>query len=104
MDEKTIALVLGITGIISTLISSAMGLYFTAKARSSPLRELLFNKQLELMTQLVHTQELFRTFIMILSDKNQSNKEWAREELASQARIFFKAEHEAQQYYQQNYG
>ncbi|MGO9147509.1 MAG: hypothetical protein ACLQDF_14185 [Desulfomonilia bacterium] len=62
MEEKTITLIIGLAGIASTLIAGGLGSYFTARARSSPLRETLFSKQLELMTKVI--KELVVRFII----------------------------------------
>jgi hypothetical protein len=56
MDAATQNFVLAIAGLAATLISSALGLYFTARARTAPLRELLYSKQIDValrFTQLI---------------------------------------------------
>ena len=67
MDSNSVTLIIGLAGIIGTVIASSLGLYFTAKARSAPLRELLYAKQIELITQIAHKQARFRVYATILS-------------------------------------
>jgi hypothetical protein len=88
MDDKVVTLVVGLAGITATLISSGLGLYFLARARSAPLRESLFNKQLELVTKIIHKQERFRIFATILAGSDESFKELAREDIGSCVRDF----------------
>ena len=42
-------LIVGIVGILATLISSSLGLFFTAKARAAPQRDILFERQFDLL-------------------------------------------------------
>jgi hypothetical protein len=94
MDEKIITLIIGLAGIISTLISSGLGLYFIAKARSATIREALFQKQLELITKIVHHQERFRIFATILTDPDETHREVAREDIGTLLPNFVELEEE----------
>lgn len=81
MNSNIVTLIVGLTGIIATLIASGLGLYYTARARSSPMRELLYAKQLELISQIIHKQARFRIFATILSGDNPQFVLRAREDI-----------------------
>ena len=81
MDSNTVTLVVGLAGIFGTVIASGLGLFFTAKARSSPLRELLYEKQIDLITEIIHKQSGFRIYATILSGKDPTFKERARNDI-----------------------
>lgn len=90
-----VTLIIGLAGIIATLIASGAGLYFTAKARSSPLRETLFSKQVELLSRIVHKQSRFRVYATILHGNDDTHKERAREDIAECFREFSELQEEA---------
>ena len=94
MDEKVVTLIIGLAGIISTLISSGLGLYFIAKARSAPIREALFQKQLDLITKIIYLQERFRIFAVILTDSDKVHREVGREDIGTCLVEFVKLEQE----------
>ena len=81
MDSNVVALIIGLAGIAGTVIASSLGLYFTAKARSAPLREMLYSKQIEIITQLIHKQERFRIYATILSGKDTKFKDVALDDI-----------------------
>jgi hypothetical protein len=81
MDSNTVTLIIGLAGIIGTVIASSLGLYFTAKSRSAPLRELLYAKQIELITQMIHKQARFRVYATILSSGDPGFKDIARDDI-----------------------
>ena len=83
MDSNTVTLIIGLAGIIGTVIASCLGLYFTAKARTAPLRELLYAKQIELITQIVHKQARFRVYATILSGDDSRFKDIARDDIGN---------------------
>jgi hypothetical protein len=87
MDQKTITLIVGLVGILATLTSSLIGHYFTAKARSNPFRQLLYAKQLELVTKLVHRQSRFKIFAVILID-NTSYIEQAENDMRDCVKVY----------------
>lgn len=68
MDQNVVTLFIGLAGIASTLIASGLGIYFTAKARSAPLRELLYSRQVELISKIIHKQARYRVYATVLSD------------------------------------
>ena len=78
MDQKVVTLILGLAGIAGTLISIGLGLYFTAKARSAPLREALFKKQLDLISRIMHKQGRIRVFVTIMGGEDDIFKDKAR--------------------------
>ncbi len=95
MDENIVILIVGLVGIISTLIASGLGLYFTAKARSGTLREALFDNQLELITKIVHKQGRIRVFATILSSSDDRFKEQARDDIGKCLKEFSELQEEA---------
>src|SRR5271165_2837759 len=71
------SLILGGAALVSTAIVASLGLYFTARARTAPMRELLYSKQLDL------AQRVFRAFgrakvIAVLLNPACEHKERAR--------------------------
>jgi len=95
MTGQTATLIVGLAGIIATLIASGFGLYFIAKARSAPLREALFNKQIDLICKIVHKQSRFRVYATILTGDNFMHKQMAVEDIAKCYREFSELEEEA---------
>jgi len=81
MDQKVVTLIVGLAGITATLISSGLGLYFMARARSAPLREALFKKQSELISQIIHKQERIRLFAIIMVEGEDTFKDRARNDI-----------------------
>jgi len=81
MDSNTITLIIGLAGIAGTALASGFGLYFTSKARNAPLRELLYQKQLDLITQIIHKQERFRIYATILFGEDPEFKARAEEDI-----------------------
>ena len=82
MDASTQALVLGISGIASTLIVSGLGLYFTARARTVPLRQTLYTKQIELLLDISRTIGRIRIFATLILDSEATYKDRALDDLA----------------------
>lgn len=81
MDPSVTALVLGLAGLVATLLSSSLGLYFTAKARTSPLREHLYREQVELTLRILRTSGRAKLFAAVLADEDSPHLERAREDL-----------------------
>lgn len=94
MKPEIVTLILGLAGITATLIASGLGLYFIAKARSSSLRESLFNQQLELVRKIVYKQGRIRVYFTVLTDKDGSFKEQAREDVGESVRDFSELQEE----------
>lgn len=67
MNPDARGLILGIAGMVSTIVVSALGLYFTARARVAPMRELLYSKQLDLAQRVFRTFGRARVFAVLLS-------------------------------------
>ena len=55
MRTNTVTLVVGLAGIVATLCSSGMGLYYIARARRSPMRELLYARQIDVVVRILRT-------------------------------------------------
>ena len=82
MDSTTQALILGISGIMATLVSSSLGLYFTARARTAPLRNHLYSKQLDLVLQIILVIGRIRIYLpIILAPEPNEHREQALEDL-----------------------
>ena len=86
MDANTVTLVVGLGGIIATLISSVLGLYFISKARSSPLREMLYSKQFDLIVSIISKLGKIRIFTTILAGEDSTFKDCARDDLGECAK------------------
>lgn len=78
MKPETVTLVIGLAGILSTLISSSLGIYFVSKSRSSALRESLFSQQLDLVRKIIYKQGRTRVYFTVLTDKDGPYEEEAR--------------------------
>ncbi len=81
MDANTVALVVGLAGILGTLISSGLGLYFTSKARSSPLQEMLYSKQIDLIVRIISKVGRFKVFATMLADPDSNYKDITRDDI-----------------------
>lgn len=95
MEQSTVTLVVGLAGIASTLIVSAMGLYYTAKSRAAPLRQSLFSKQIEMAVEIVYLQSRVRVFATILSSEEGPHLEDARRDIGGHYRQFAEAQEKA---------
>lgn len=94
MKPEIVTLIVGLAGITATLISSGLGLYFIAKARSSALRESLFNQQLDLVKKVVFKQARVRIYFTVLSDKGGPFEDQAREDVGESIRDFSELQEE----------
>ena len=104
MEEKTVTLIIGLAGIFSTLISSGLGIYFTAKARSSALRESLFNQQLELVKKIIRKQERVRIYFTVLTDKGGPFEEDARHDAGESVETSLSYKKKGLLFYRQSFG
>ncbi|MCL5950278.1 MAG: hypothetical protein M1132_00910 [Chloroflexi bacterium] len=95
MDERVVTLVLGLAGIIATLLSSSLALYFAPKARSAPLREGLFNNQLDLISRMLFKVGRIRVFATMLVDKDNTFKDQARDDIGECVREYSEMQDEA---------
>lgn len=95
MDQKVVTLIIGLAGITATLISSVLGLYFTAKSRSAPLRETLFKKQLDLISRIMHKLGIIRDLVIIMAGENTTFKDKSRNEIREYIRELCEMENEA---------
>jgi len=94
MKPEIVTLIVGLAGIMATLIASGLGLYFIAKARSSALRESLFNQQLDLVRKIVLKQGRVRVYFTVLTDKGGPYEEQAREDTGESVRDFSELQEE----------
>ena len=94
MEANTVTLIIGLSGITATLIASGLGFYFTAKARSSSLREALFKKQLDIIARIMHKQGRFRVFATILTGEDDMFEDQARKEIGDCTRDFSEIQEE----------
>jgi len=95
VDQKIVTLIVGLAGIGATLISSGLGLYFIAKARSAPIRETLFKKQIDLISRIIHKQGRIRVYFTIMGAEDATFKEKARDDIGECVRDFSEMQDEA---------
>jgi len=74
-------LIVALAGIGATLLSSGLGLYFVSKARSSPLREMLYKEQLKFIKDILSVLGKVRNYAIILVSDDETFKEEARADL-----------------------
>src|SRR5262245_48445399 len=91
MDNSTIVSLAGITG---TLISSGLGLYFVAQSRRNSMRDKLFDRQLNLISKIVHKQGRIKLYCSILRGDNKKFRERARGDLSEAVRDLSEMENE----------
>ncbi len=89
MEANTVTLIVGLSGIGATLIASGLGIYFTAKSRSSVLREILFKKQLDLIARTIRTQGRFMVYATIMTGDDDKDKELAGEDFRACMKEFY---------------
>jgi len=96
-----LALILGLAGIVATLISSGLGLYFIARARTAPMRELLYARQLALSLSILHLVGRMRVLVILMApdgeQKARARKDFGRavhrmSVLADQAAVLLPAQ------------
>ncbi|HXC43139.1 MAG TPA: hypothetical protein VNY51_06430 [Candidatus Dormibacteraeota bacterium] len=95
MEQQTVTLVIGLAGIAGTLVSSGLGFYFTAKARRNPLREALFDKQLDIISRIMHKGGRIRVFATILTGKDEGFRDQARNDMGECVREFSEIQEES---------
>jgi hypothetical protein len=71
MSPDSHSLILGVAGMISTLLVAALGLYFTARARSAPMRQILYTRQLDLAQRFFRVFGRARVFAVLLTPEGQ---------------------------------
>lgn len=86
--------IISVTGILGTVIVGSVGLYFTARSRTSPNRQVLFTKQIELMLKIFRATGTAKNLTTLLRpDSEHQNK--ARDELIRLAAELMKLSYEA---------
>lgn len=80
MDQKVVTLIISIVAILATLTSSLIGHYFTAKARTSSFKQLLYGKQVDLLIKIMQNQGRFKIFASLLIPSEIDHREKARED------------------------
>jgi hypothetical protein len=94
MDPQVVTLVIGVSGITATLISSGLGFYFTSQARRAPLREALFNRQLDLISRIISKQGRIQVFATVLTSEGYEFKDEARSAIGECVREFSEMQEE----------
>ena len=94
MDDKTVTVIVSLAGTFSTLIVSGLALYFTATARRAPLREAVFQKQVELIVRIISTYGRIKNFCIILKDDDIDFKDQAREDARKYVKEFSEMQEE----------
>ncbi|MCO7594242.1 MULTISPECIES: hypothetical protein [Pseudomonas] len=92
MSDSMVTLVVGLAGILSTLLVSALGLYYTAKGRVAPLRDALFSRQLDMAMQVSHLLSRIRLDVIILSAEDERHHHEARTSLGGYFKDFAELE------------
>ncbi len=82
MDQKTVTLIISIVAILATLISSLIGHYFTAKARTSSFKQLLYGKQVDLLIKIIQKQGRYKVFATLLLPGAEEYAERAHVEIS----------------------
>lgn len=77
MEDNIVTLIVGLTGIVSTLIASLVGAFFISKERHQSLRHALFERQFDLVTRITFRMGWIRNFIVILSADDNTHHELA---------------------------
>jgi hypothetical protein len=80
MTAETATVVVSLAGMILTTVTAGLGLFFTARARTAPLREHLYERQLGIAESLVQLIGRIRNYTTILIAPGA-------EEFRSQARV-----------------
>ena len=86
MDSTTQTILVSIAGLISTAIVGAIGLFFTARSRSAPLRQHLYQEQLALVIRIVRIIGKIRTFAPMVVDPSGPYHERAVNDLRVKVR------------------
>ena len=82
-------LVLAVAGLAATVVSSGLGLYFTFRARTAPYRDLLYQKQTTLVTDLLETMAQVDALCgVVLTSKEEPGRKNAWTELQDQLSRF----------------
>lgn len=81
MNDQTVTLVVGLAGILGTVISSGLGLYFVARARTAPLREQLYLKQVDIVLDIIDAYARARNFVVLVSDSASQHRDRAFDDL-----------------------
>jgi len=78
--------VVAIVGLLATALTSGLGLYFTSRARTASYRDLLYEKQIALVTDMLETMALVDTLcgIILIPETNAATRENAWKELQEQ--------------------
>jgi len=70
MEENTVTLIVGLTGIVATLIVAVIGFYYTHKSQANSFREKLYGRQLDLISKLFHYHGRFRVFSTLIIENH----------------------------------
>lgn len=94
ITEAVTNTIISIAGIFGTVVTASVGLYFTARSRTSPNRQVLFAKQIELALEIFRATGSARNFtILLLPDSEHQNE--ARDGLGELAPELTKLSYEA---------
>jgi hypothetical protein len=71
-----------VAGIVSTLTTACVGLYFTSRSRTAPMRDLLYTKQVELAVRMFRAVGRARVFAVLLAPDSEYQAK-ARDDIRS---------------------
>jgi hypothetical protein len=79
ITEAATSTIISVAGIVGTVVVGSIGLYFTARSRTSPNRQVLYTKQIELTLKIFRTSGSAVNLTILLSPESEHH-DYAREE------------------------
>ncbi|MGN7988701.1 hypothetical protein ACTJKC_15235 [Pedobacter sp. 22226] len=70
MEENTVTLIVGLAGIIATLLVAVIGFYYTHKSQANSFREQLYSRQIDLISKLFHYHGRFKIFSTLIIENH----------------------------------
>jgi hypothetical protein len=93
IPEAVTNTIISVAGILGTVVMGSIGLYFTARSRTSPNRQVLYTKQIELALKIFRASGNARNLITLLQEsKHQDHARHDLTELVSElAKLSYEA-------------
>jgi hypothetical protein len=80
IPEAVTNTIISVAGILGTVVMGSIGLYFTARSRTSPNRQVLFTKQIELALRIFRASgSAINLIVLLLPDSEHQDQ--ARDDL-----------------------
>jgi hypothetical protein len=80
ITEAVTNTIISVAGILGTVVMGSIGLHFTARSRTSPNRQVLYTKQIELTLKIFRASGVAVNLTIMLSPESEHH-DYAREEL-----------------------